>query len=392
MKQGMKQDGKVRLITRRRFGAGIGLFTLLALAGGTGRAAADTLEEARAGGGAVYAETNTAVGNAVVVFDRAGDGKLTPYGTFYTGGTGTGSPLNTQGEVILSPDNQFLFAVNAGSNEISVFEVRRRSLTLVDKVSSGGTEPVSLTLHDDLLYVLNRKGISNIAGFRVKESGKLVPLSNSTQPLTTALPDAAQVSFNPNGRLLVVTEKATNTIDTFVVKPNGRTIGPLAHPSAGSTPFGFSFGPRGELLVTEAFGGALNASAVSLYVPHSNGSLDLITGSASTHQSAACWSVTTKDGKYTYAANTRSGTISGYSIGHNGSLTLLNADGITGGISDNNVSKPADLALTPDSRFLYVNDIGIGAVAGWRVEANGSLTFTGIVTILPLSSCGLIAR
>ena len=102
--------------------------------------------------------------------------------------------------------------------------------------------------------------------------------------------------------------------------------------------------------------------------------------------------MTTGDGKYTYTSNTRSGTVSGYYIGSRGSLTLLNADGITGGILDANVTKPTDLALTLDSRYLYMLQTGTGAVVGWRVESNGSLTLTGIVTVLPLSSCGLIAR
>ena len=378
---------------RGAFQAAIGATALFALTLSIGITSARADEDyARPGGGAVYAETNAVLGNAVVVFNRAANGKLTPYGTFYTGGSGTGASLGTQGEVILSPDNRMLFAVNAGSNEISVFTVQRRGLTLVDKIASGGTEPVSLTLHDDLLYVLNRKGVSNITGFTVADNGKLTPIRNSTQTLTVALPDPPQVGFSPNGKLLFVTEKATNVIDTFVVQKNGTTIGPIVHASSGQTPFGFSFGPKGEMLVTEAFGGAANASAVSLYLPRANGALDLITGSAPTKQTAACWSVTTKDGKYTYASNTRSGTISGYYIGRTGSLTLLNADGITGGISDANISKPTDMTLTPDSRYLYVIEVGIGAIVGWRVETDGSLTDTGTVTILPLSSCGLIAR
>ena len=382
----------MRSIENLRAAFGLPALLTLTLAGSVTAAFADEKETPLRSGGAVYTETNTSVGNAVVMFDRDTDGSLTPIGSFFTGGAGTDKSLGTQGEVILSADNKMLFAVNAGSNEISVFTVQKRGLTLVDKIASGGTEPVSLTLHDDLLYVLNRKGVSNITGFIVGRGGKLTPLSNSTQPLSAALPDPPQVGFSPNGKLLIVTEKATNLIDIFVVKANGRTIGPITHASSGQTPFGFSFGPKGEMIVSEAFGGAANASALSLYVPHSKGSLDLITGSSPTHQTAACWSVTTEDGKYTYTTNTRSGTVSGYYIGRNGSLTLLNADGVTGGIPDANISKPTDMALTPGSRYLYVIEVGIGTVVGWRVEANGSLTFTGAVTVLPLSACGLAAR
>ena len=206
----MQNNEALRIKIRRGARASFGMFALLTLtlAGSGRRASADDFTANAKRGGAVYSETNTAVGNAVVVFDRAADGKLTPYGTFYTGGNGTGSPLNTQGEVILSPDNKTLFAVNGGSNEISVFTVQGQNLTLTDKISSGGVEPVSLTLHGDLLYVLNRKGVSNITGFRVADDGTLTPVRNSTQTLTTALPDAAEVSFSPDGKLLVCDGKS----------------------------------------------------------------------------------------------------------------------------------------------------------------------------------------
>src|SRR5260221_11964539 len=40
--------------------------------------------------GAVYTMTNAPNGNAVLVFNQAADGTLTPGGTFPTGGLGTG--------------------------------------------------------------------------------------------------------------------------------------------------------------------------------------------------------------------------------------------------------------------------------------------------------------
>jgi hypothetical protein len=49
-----------------------------------GAAAADAM----ASSGAVYTQTNAESGNAVQKFDRAGDGSLTPAGTYPTGGNG----------------------------------------------------------------------------------------------------------------------------------------------------------------------------------------------------------------------------------------------------------------------------------------------------------------
>jgi 6-phosphogluconolactonase len=95
--------------------------------------------------GAVYTLTNAASGNGVTVFSRAGDGTLTATGTVLTGGLGSGAGLGSQGALALSDDNEWLFAVNARSNEISVLAVRPNGLTLVDKVASGGVLPIRVT-------------------------------------------------------------------------------------------------------------------------------------------------------------------------------------------------------------------------------------------------------
>src|SRR5204863_10022177 len=105
------------------------------------------------GSGAVYLMTNQ-VPNAIMVFNRGHGGGLTAAGTFPTGGDGNPvpqpgdpptDPLGSQGSLILSPHFHFLFAVNAGSNEISVLRITHNGLMMVETVSSGGTRPISLT-------------------------------------------------------------------------------------------------------------------------------------------------------------------------------------------------------------------------------------------------------
>jgi 6-phosphogluconolactonase len=51
--------------------------------------------------------------------------------------------------LLIGRGNQFLFAVNAGSNQISVLQIKKNSLDVVDVVDSGGIRPISLTLHED---------------------------------------------------------------------------------------------------------------------------------------------------------------------------------------------------------------------------------------------------
>src|SRR5437764_9668678 len=220
---------------------------------------------------AVYTLTNQVAGNAVAVFNRAADGTLSAAGTIATGGTGTGGSLGSQGAVALSDDGRRLFAVNAGSNDVSVFDVGPTGLSLASQTASGGTLPISLTAHGSLLYVLNAGGAGNISGFSVGAIGGLTPIAGSTQPLSGTNVGPAQVSFSPDGRRLVVTEKNTNLLDVYAVDANGAASGRASVASAGGTPFGFAFGHRNDVFVSEATGSA------SSYVLDA-GNLSLVSG------------------------------------------------------------------------------------------------------------------
>jgi 6-phosphogluconolactonase len=340
----------------------------------------------------VYVLTNQ-VENAVAAFRRDAKGMLTPAGEFLTGGAGdpvgAPDPLSSQGALILGRGNQVLFAVNAGSNQISVMKINKNELTMVDIVDSGGVRPISLALHEDLLYVLNEGGTPNITGFTVGDDGNLTPLAGSTQPLIggTAA-DPAQVSFNPDGTLLVVTEKAGNRIDTYTVDENGLPSAPIDNPSNGMTPFGFEFNDSGTLVVSEAFGGAVNASAVSSYSAPDSGILSVVSGSVPTSQTAACWVVITNNGKSAFVSNTGSGTISSYRIGDDGTLTLTNAVAGSTGVD----SSPIDMALNNNSRFLYVQAGGSQSVVAFRVNKDGTLTMIDTDEGLPLGAQGIAAK
>jgi 6-phosphogluconolactonase len=348
--------------------------------------------------GAVYVLTNQ-VDNMVAVFNRDAFGMLTSAGEFSTGGAGdpvpqgtdpATDPLASQGALILDQGHQFLFAVNAGSNQISVLQITPTGLDLVDVVDSGGIRPISLTVHDDLLYVLNEGGTPNITGFTVGDDGTLTPLAGSTQPLIggTAA-DPAQVNFNHDGTLLVVTEKAGNRIDTYTIDDNGLPSAPIDNASNGMTPFGFAFNNPGFLVVSEAFGGALNASAASSYSAGDDGVLSVISGSVANSQTAACWVVITNNGHTAFVSNTGSGTISSYDLTSNdGTLTLINSVAGDAGAT----SAPIDMALNVSSKFLYVLAGGLQSVVSFSVENDGSLTMIDTDGGLPLGAQGIAAK
>jgi 6-phosphogluconolactonase len=105
-----------------------------------------------AAGGAVFVMTNAANNNQIVAYKRNSDGSLEEGQTFPTGGRGSGGvtdPLGSQGALTLNEKHTLLFAVNAGSGNISVFQVRGSTLTLLETVPCGGSEPVAVAQHGD---------------------------------------------------------------------------------------------------------------------------------------------------------------------------------------------------------------------------------------------------
>jgi 6-phosphogluconolactonase (cycloisomerase 2 family) len=298
--------------------------------------------------------------------------------------------LGNQGGVTLTRDARHLLAVNAGSNEVSLFAVRANgSLELTARVPSGGTQPMSVTAWGSLVYVLNGGGSGNITGFRMNK-GALLPIAGSTQPLSSSSAGPAQISFAPNGAALVVTEKSTNMIDTYAVDANGVASAPIVNPSSGATPFGFAFSSNGLLVVSEAFGGTPDGSAMSSYeVIRSSGALRVLSPSVGTTETAACWVAISPNNRFAYTTNTGSGTITGYSISH-GTLALLNSDGVTGNVGAG--SSPIDLGITVDGKFLYALGSSSHAIAGFSVASDGSLTPVGGVANLPAGTNGLAVR
>jgi 6-phosphogluconolactonase (cycloisomerase 2 family) len=331
--------------------------------------------------GAVYALSNENQ-NAVITFDRATDGSLTQRGATLTGGAGAGAGLGTQSA--LARSRGFVLAVNAGSNDVSVLRTGRHSLRLVDVEASGGTRPVSLSIRGRLVYVLNAGDGGNVSGFRLSEHGNLEPIAGSTQSLPSVDAGPAQVAITPDGDGLVVTEKATSTIDTFPLR-HGRARAGTAHPSNGLTPFGFAFGRGDTLIVSEAAGGAPFASSASSYDLR-HGGFSTTSASVPTLQTAACWLVTTANGRYAFTTNAGSDSVSTYGVSNAGALSLLHTDSAGAG------SHPTDAALSRGDRFLYTLDAFTHQVTGFKVSSGGTLTSLGATGTLPASASGLAAR
>jgi 6-phosphogluconolactonase len=344
------------------------------------------------GGAGVYTQTNDPGGNQIIAYRRAADGALAPLGAYDTGGLGTGKPhLASQGSVVLSGDGRWLYAVNAGSDDLSVFAVGADGLALVDRVDAGGVRPTSIAVRGELLYVLSTGGAGDPAslhGFRVGDDGRIAPLGGSRRQLSRPDADPAQIGFSPDGGTLVVTERATDSISSYAVGPDGSADGPTVISSSGATPYGFDFTRAGVLVVTEAAGGKVGAASASTYALAGPGSLSLVSGSVGDTRSEVCWAAISPDDRHVYVTNFGDGTVSSYTIADDGRLELLQP---VAGTTVEGQKGLRDEALSRDGRYLYALHADVRQLFGWRVQQDGSLTPVGAFGGLPTTVAGLAA-
>ncbi len=344
---------------------------------------------ARPPAGAVYVMTNAAAANEVVAWTRDPQGRLRLAGSFATGGRGSGGgvdPLASQDSLRLSADGRWLFAVNAGSDEVSVFRVGAQSLELVERAPSGGRFPVSLAERDGHLYVLNVGGDGTLAGFDVDGDGRLAAIPGAVRALAlggTHPPNVgrapSQIGFTPDGTALLVVDKGGDRLLTFALDDAGRPEAPVETASAGRLPFAFRFAADGTLLVAEIFGSTGGsdpggASAISSYAREPDGTWRAITSSLGTGETALCW--IDAHGRRAWGTNTGSDTLTGFRVGRDGSLSLIAGSGVLhrfGGAA----RVPLDLAVTADGRFLYTLNVGTGSVGMFRIRPNGRLVPLG---------------
>ncbi|MFZ0665556.1 MAG: hypothetical protein WAM97_07355 [Acidimicrobiales bacterium] len=364
----------------------IALSALCALAVGAIPTAASAASPSKSSPGwplgsrAVFVQTNAPTGNQIDAFDRGTDGRLTQVGTYSTGGNGaseSGAVVDTlasQNSLVYNSQGDLLYAVNAGSNTISVFFALGAHLVRLDVISSGGQFPVSIATHGKLVYVLNAGGAGNVTGF-VQVGPSLDPLPNASQSLglsNTTPPNylmgPGEIGFTPSGGQLIVTTKAsTSDIDVFSVGRHGQLSAPVANASTTPVPFSFTWGPNGQLVVAEA-----KTSNVSTYLVNSNGTLTA-ESTLTDGQAALCW-ITEASG-FDFVANAGSNSLSAYQVSSTGGLSLVGSTGVVASTD----TGPIDIAATPGGRYIYSEDGGAGAVDEFAVNSNGTLTAIGTV-------------
>lgn len=342
---------------------------------------------------AVFLQENQPSGNEIAVFSRSGDGRLHAVHHYSTGGLGGSlsgaavDPLASQGGLTYDAKNQLLYAVNAGSGTLTVFQVDGLTLTRVQVLDTRGALPVSVSVGNDTVYVLDAAGDGTITGFRVVNR-KLERVLDATRSLHLGNPaspnflDApAQIAVTPDGGAVVVTTKKHNTLVSFTLNHHGSpSATAVVTPSAAPVPFSLTFDQAGRLLVTEASGGE------SSYTVNADATLSIIASHVVNAQMAACWSVVAKG--HVFVANAGSASITGYNEDASGGLALHDASGVTATTGAGAV----DIAATQDGQFLYEEANAAGEIDEFRVNDDGSLTLIGTVAGLGAVTAGVGAE
>lgn len=347
----------------------------------------------------VYVMSNNAAGNSVAMLKRTPSGGLVNAGAFSTGGIGSGpgetvtsDPLGSQNSLKLSEDGRWLFAVNAGSNQISAFRVLEGRLQLTSVVKSGGIFPNSLAVSGNVVYALNAAGDGAVAGFRLSRNGQLQPIPGSVRSLNAATPNMskqpnllfspADIGFSPDGDWLVVTDKnfgGIGRILTYKVDDDGMiSKTPVITASADAVPFGFTFDRRGHLLVTETAVGAMTS-----YNINDNGTLAPISLSVSNGNRAflstqPCWVDTTRN--FAFVVNTLSQDVTSYRLNRRGELSLVAATSVQLGTAGQ--AGAIDISISGDNRFANVVTGDTGIVRSFRINPlTGALTLTATLKV-----------
>ena len=279
----------------------------------------------------------------------------------------------SQGSLTDDPRHGLLYAVNAGSDTISVFSVRGDRLALRQVLGSGGTFPVSVAVHGDLVYVLNALNGGSVQGYRVlgsflariPGSHRALGLDPNATPQFTTTP--GQVAFTPDGTQLVVTTKGNgNDIDVFGVGFGGRlSAKPTVNASRG--PF------RSRSPSTRSAIWSSPKPGRTRWPPSSSAATarPACCSRPPTGQAATCW--VTPAGSFLFASNAGTPSESGFASSASGQLSLLG----------NTATDPGavDAASAAGGRFLYVQTGGNGIVDEFSVAASGALTKIGAVTV-----------
>jgi 6-phosphogluconolactonase (cycloisomerase 2 family) len=314
-----------------------------------------------------YVNANIVNGNAVLAYDIQADGSLNALSgsPFLTGGRGFFDPSFALGpfdvDQEMAVDRNVLYAVNAGSNDISALRIAEDgSLSPLhgQPFSSGGSTPVSLGVHDRYLVALNSAqdpaqaddgSLPGLTASAIQLDGGLRLLKTSASPLT-ADAQPSQVLTTDTGPFVFNAEfPGGGHLNAFFQEPNGKLVQtdsvllPMEANNVQPLPLGLWTNPRAPYVYV----GFVNTNEIGVYTVTKAGKLQFVRKVPNSGV-AVCWLRVSDDGRFLYTSNTTDNSMSVYDLSAPASPVEIQhiSVGGTGGVEQ--------FSLTQDGHFLYL--------------------------------------
>ena len=233
-------------------------------------------------------------------------------------------------------------------------------------------------------YTANNEqgGAGTISQYTIGPNGALTPMFTPT--VSTGGNDPRYIAADPLGKYVFVSNIVSETVSQFTIGSDGSltamstptilmgdlTGGKLYYPS------GIAFNPTSQY----AYVALQESGNVNQYTIGADGKLSALTPSTvssdTINASNAPVSIAVDpSGKWAYAADGSSNTVSQYSIGADGTLSALTPFLVTsGGVRGAGSASDVKIASTSSGEYVYVSNYFDGTVGQFKIGADGTLS------------------
>lgn len=333
--------------------------------------------------------------NKVNVYGVDNEG-ITFLNSYNTRGSGTENlgidPLKSQGSICVSRDNKYIYVVNAKSNDLSVFRLNiDYTLKFIQKISTSGIRPVSITCSERNVYVLNsgdKDKEGNITSFMSNRDGTLSIMENRVVPIGRKGQNSTSIIVNKKGDKLIVSETDNNMISVHSVDRRGNIIEQVANRSNGKKPYGICAMDRDFILVVEN-----GYNTVSTYEVRSIGTItfidDTMNDNAKVNTNNNLGDLTkmviTGDEEFAYGLDSTMGSIIQYIVYENGEIDYWKSYG-----TENKFSKLSEITIDKNDNKLFVLDNRNCSILCYKILKHGVLSLDFVEENTYLKSNGSV--
>ncbi len=301
----------------------------------------------------------------------------------------------------LSPNGKFLFActesktVNAGSVSSFEFNPINKTLTYINNQSSGGENPVYLTVHKNGKWLINANFTEgSLSVYPISVEGNIDSIVQNIQFTEGSIDKERQnrahihsAVFSPNFDYIFCPDLGADKIRCYKFeneknKPLETPEKPYTESTLGSGPRHFTFHPNGKFAycIEELLG------TISVY-NYNEGILDSLQR-IKTHPKNIKEGFESSDihispdGKFLYATNRgKENNIAIFSIQNDGQLSIVDYQSTMG-------KHPRIFAIDESGKFLIVSNVNSGNVIVFRIDTKtGLLKKTGKEITIKNVSC-----